>query len=89
MVRQEIKNIVYNKLKAIFIDEHDFEVFLTKYPNDGEDLLLYNEIELDSLDILTFIIELEKEFNINIDDNIFNKDCKLRDIIDYIYERKK
>lgn len=89
MTRQEIKDIVYNKLKAIFIDEHEFEVFLSKYPNEGEDLLLYNEIELDSLDILTFIIELEKEFNININDDIFNQDCKLRDIIDYIYERKE
>ncbi|MBR6907175.1 hypothetical protein IKN40_01350 [bacterium] len=89
MNRQEIKDIVYNKLKAIFIDENEIEVLLSKYPNDGEDLLLYNEIELDSLDILTFIIELEKEFNINIDDDIFNKDCKLKDIINYIYERKK
>ena len=32
MNRQEIKDIVYNKLKAIFIDEHEMEVLLSKYP---------------------------------------------------------
>lgn len=89
MDREEIKKIVYRLLKAIFIDEKEFNVFMTQHPNDGEDLFLYNEIELDSLDILTFIIELEKEFNIIIDDKIFNNDCTLRNIIDYIYGKKK
>lgn len=89
MERNKIKEIVYKLLKVIFIDENEFNIFLSTHPNDGEDLFIYHEIQLDSLDILTFIIELEKEFSISIEDNLFNQDCKLRDIIDYIYEKKK
>lgn len=89
MERQEVKEIVYKCIKNIFIDENEFNIFMTQHSNDGEDLFLYNEIELDSLDILTFIIELEKEFNIIIDDTLFNNDCTLRIIIDYIYDKKK
>ena len=89
MNRDEIKEIVYQKLIGLFYDKHEFEVSMSQYPNDGEDRQLYGEIKLDSLDILTFIIELEKEFNIQIDNNLFRYDCTVRIIIDYIYEKIK
>lgn len=85
MNREEIKDIVYNKLSGLFYDENEFNTFLSTHSNDGEDQQLYNELHLDSLDILTFIIELEKEFNILIDDDLFKNDCTIKDIINYIY----
>ena len=84
MTRQEIKNIVYSKLIGLFLDENEFKVQMSQYPNDGEDRQLYTEIKLDSLDILIFITNLEKEFSIVIDDDLFKYDCTVRNIIDYI-----
>ena len=84
MNREEIKKIVYQYLTNLFYDKHEFEVEMSQYPNDGEDRQLYTEVHLDSLDILTFIISLEKEFNIQIDNDLFKYDCTVRDIIDYI-----
>ena len=84
MSREEIKKIVYEKLTRLFYDKHEFEVEMSQYPNDGEDRQLYTEVHLDSLDILTFIISLEKEFNIQIDNDLFRYDCTVRHIIDYI-----
>ena len=69
----------------LFYDKHEFEVEMSLYPNDGEDRQLYTEVHLDSLDILTFIISLEEEFNIHIDNDLFRYDCTVRNIIDYIY----
>lgn len=87
MSREEIKKIVYEKLTGLFYDEHEFEVEMSQYPNDGEDRQLYTEVHLDSLDILTFIISLEQEFNIQIDNDLFRYDCTVRNIIDYIYDK--
>ena len=89
MSREEIKKIVYEKLTKLFYDEHEFEVKMSQYPNDGEDRQIYDEIKLDSLDVLTFIINLEKEFSIQIDNDLFRYDCTVRDIIDYIYDKLK
>jgi len=88
MSREEIKKIVYEKLTRLFYDKHEFEVEMSQYPNDGEDRQLYTEVHLDSLDILTFIISLEEEFNIQIDNDLFRYDCTVRNIIDYIYNKK-
>jgi len=89
MKREEVKEIVYRYLAKLFYDNHEFEIKMTQYPNDGEDRQLYTEIQLDSLDILTFIISLEKEFNIQIDNDLFRYDCTIRHIIDYIYDKLK
>ena len=84
MTRQEIKTIVYKYLTNLFYDKHEFEVEMSQYPYDGEDRQLYTEVHLDSLDILIFITNLEKEFSIVIDDDLFKYDCTVRNIIDYI-----
>lgn len=89
MKREEIKEIVYRYLANLFYDNHEFEIKMTQYPNDGEDRQLYTEIQLDSLDILTFIISLEKEFNIQIDNDLFRYDCTIRHIINYIHDKLK
>jgi len=85
MSREEIKKIVYEKLTELFYDEHEFEVKMSQYPDDGEDRFIYNEVELDELDVITFIMKLEKTFDINIEDDLFRYDCTIRNIIDYIY----
>ena len=87
MKREEIKAIVYKYLINLFYDKHEFEVEMSQYPDDGEDRQLYTEVHLDSLDILIFITNLEKEFSIVIDDDLFKYDCTVRHIIDYIYKR--
>lgn len=89
MTREEIKKIVYKQLINLFFDKHEFEVSMSQYSNDGEDRQLYTEIGLDSLDILTFIIKLENEFGIQIDNDLFRHDCTVRTIIDYIYDKIK
>jgi len=89
MKREEIKTIVYKYLTNLFYDKHEFEVEMSQYPDDGEDRQLYTEVHLDSLDILIFITNLEKEFNIIIDDDLFKYDCTVRHIIDYIYDKLK
>ena len=89
MNRQEIKNIVYEHLIELFCDKHEFEVQMSQYPNDGEDRFIYNEVELDELDVIIFITKLEKTFDINIDNELFRYNCTVRNIIDYIYDKLK
>lgn len=84
MSREEIKKIVYEKLTELFYDEHEFKVKMSQYPNDGEDRFIYNEVELDDLDVITFIMKLENTFDIDIEDDLFRYDCTVRNIIDYI-----
>ena len=89
MSREKIKKKVYEKLIGLFYNKHEFEVEMSQYPNDGEDRQLYTEVYLDSLDVLTFIISLEQEFNIQIDNDLFRYGCSVRNIIDYIYDKLK
>jgi acyl carrier protein len=95
ITRDEIKSKVINT--AYFSIGDYFETTMNTSPNDGEDLLLYKELKFDSLDIATYIIDLERvigvEFNngeyFMIDDTIFNGDITFRIIIDYIYNKLK
>lgn len=58
-----MKNDIYNKIKDIIIDKFDVkENKIKKNTRFKEDL------GADSLDNIEFIMELEKEFNINITD---------------------
>ena len=84
MSREEIKKIVYEKLTELFYDENEFEVKMSQYPDDGEDRFIYNEVELDELDVITFIMKLENIFDMDIEDDLFRYDCTVRNIIDYI-----
>ena len=61
------------------------------YIDDGEDLLLYDEVGFDSLGMMEFIITVENhdELKINLPDDLFDKEVTLRRIIDYIEENGK
>ena len=86
MTRNKIKNIVYECAANQFYDEDEFRTKMSESPNDGEDLLLYDEVGFDSLDMVEFIISMENhnKLNISLPDDIFDREVTLRKVIDYI-----
>jgi len=89
MIREHIKNKVYECIKNRYYDPKTFNDLMSIHSNDGEDLLLYSEFNFDSLDIIEFILSLEETFKIVLPDYLFNSEVTLRIIIDYIYEQRK
>jgi len=87
MTKEEINKIVYQYLSNLYIDQYEFETEILQYPDNSIDRKLYTEIKLDSLDILIFVTNLEKEFGIYIENDLFKNDCTIRNIIDYIYNK--
>jgi acyl carrier protein len=85
MDRNEIKDIVYKCLYDQYCNE-DIITKLKLKPDDGEDAFIYKELEFDSLDMIEFIMSLEREFgnNFSFDDNLIDNQITLRKIIDYI-----
>lgn len=85
MDRNEIKDIVYKCLYDQYCNE-DIITKLKLKPNDGEDEFIYQELEFDSLDMIEFIMSLEREFgnNFSFDDNLIDNQITLRKVIDYI-----
>ena len=90
MDRNNIKDIVYKCLYDQYCNE-DIITKLKLKPNDGEDEFIYQELEFDSLDMIEFIMSLEREFgnNFSFDDNLIDNQITLRKIIDYIYDKQK
>lgn len=91
MTRDKIKDIVYKCAANQFYDDDEFYTKMSESPDDGEDLLLYDEVGFDSLDMVEFIITVENhdKLKINLPDDLFDKEVTLRRIIDYIKENGK
>ena len=87
MTRNDIKDIVYDCARNRFGNPNDFDNLILGKSFDGENQLLYPEICFDSLDMIEFIMELEENFAINIDDKFVNNELTLGKVIDYIYDR--
>lgn len=89
MTREEIKKIVYDCVRERFYNpKEDFDQLIMKSSYDGEDLLLYSEIGLDSLDMIEFLMRTEecfRQYKIIIPDEKIDSNITLRKIIDYIY----
>lgn len=86
MTRKEIKNTIY---EIAFEHIGDYlKNILYKSSNDGEDLFVYEELGFDSLDTITFIMNIEDKFKIDLPDTLFTKGVTLRTIIDYIYDEQ-
>ncbi len=85
MNRDEIKNIVYNCLINHYYND-DIQTKLMSKPNDGEDEFIYTELKFDSLDVIEFTMDVEREIGhgLIIDDNIIDDKITLRKVIDYI-----
>ena len=94
--RKEIKKIVYDSFFEV-VSTEDLKDKIYSTSNDGENLLLYEELELDSLEVLEFMMYLEKNLNekgmsyydpkyIKIPDEVFHNGTTFAEIIDYIQQ---
>lgn len=82
--KEEIKEIVYEYIIDLFPEQDKIKFKLYSSSYNGENLLLLSELGIDSLDELTLIINLEKEFNIVFDDDVINYDCSILTLVNYI-----
>ena len=93
--REYIKKIVNEAIENRF-DEDTKNTILKSKSFDGENIFIYKDLNLDSLDVIEFILEVE--YNINhtlymfdkrftIDDEIINEDLTIRNLIDHIYNK--
>ena len=93
--REDIKKIVIEAIENRY-DEDTKATILKSKSFDGEDLYIYKDLNLDSLDVIEFILEIE--YNVNhtlymfnkrftIDDEIINEDLTIRNLIDHIYNK--
>ena len=89
MTRDKIKDIIYKCAANQFYDEDEFYTKMSESSDDGEDLLLYDEVGFDSLDMVEFIITTENKLHINLPDDLFDREVTLRRIIDYIEANEK
>ena len=91
MERDIVKKIVYQCASEQFYDKDDFYNKMSQSPKDGEDLLLYNEVGFDSLDMVEFILAIETYYkfdknSIELPDELFNSEVTLGKVIDYIWK---
>ena len=91
MERDIVKTIVYQCASEQFYDKNDFYTKMSQSPKDGEDLLLYDEVGFDSLDMVEFILAIETYFKfgettIQLPDDLFDNEVTLGKVIDYIWK---
>lgn len=95
--REDVKKIVIEAIENRY-DEDTKATILKSKSFDGEDLYIYKDLNLDSLDVIEFILEIE--YNINyvlnkfdkklvIDDEYISQELTIRDLIDHIYNKIK
>ena len=80
MKREEI----LQKVKEVISDYLDFDI--EQIGNDDE---IVKDLEADSLDTVELVMALECEFDIEIEDEEAIKFITVKDIVDYIEEKKK
>lgn len=76
MKRDEIFKFIENYL--INFGGIEFEI--------NEKTNIKNELNLDSLDMLEIIFELENEYKIDIDDEIFSELKTIEDVVNYVID---
>ena len=76
MKRDEIFKFIENYL--INFGDIEFEI--------NEKTNIKNELNLDSLDMLEIIFELENEYKIDIDDEIFSELKTIEDVVNYVID---
>lgn len=76
MKRDEIFKFIENYL--INFGGIEFEI--------NEKTNIKNELNLDSLDMLELIFELENEYKIDIDDEIFSELKTIEDVVNYVID---
>ena len=79
--RDDIKYGVYRIIADIMKLPDNWYTFKS---NDSEDVMLFRELNADSLDALHIVMEIEYELPIVLKDSLFTSDVTLGQIIDYI-----
>jgi acyl carrier protein len=91
--RDNIKNIVYECIRNQFYNDEDFDNLILDKSFGGENQLIYQELKIDSLDMMEFILNVEREMSFyightfQIDDSIIDSNITLGKIIDFIYNK--
>lgn len=83
MTREEIRDFVFDIVKKKIVYD---DVWWSKNSANGENLLWYSEIGADSLDTIELILEIERELNIIVPEDVFTYEDTLGTIIDKIYK---
>lgn len=78
---------IAQRTKPIIANVYSVAEDLTELDNEKTEI--YNELGLDSLDIVELITELEKEFDIHISDDDFENLETIGDIYDFVFEKIK
>ena len=93
--REDIKKIIIEAVEYRFSDDIRNTILKSK-SSDGEDLYIYKDLGLDSLDVIELLLEIEyninnmlNQYNIKvvIDDNFIDNELTVRSLIDYIYKK--
>ncbi len=76
-------NEIFEKVKAVFVEEFEIEENLI-----SKESLIFDELGLDSLDSVDLIVALEKKFNFKIDrandGPVISQIRSIQDIISYV-----
>jgi len=81
MTDQEIKQIIFQLLKKIAPDTEPEKL----KPDDD----IRHTLEIDSFDALQFVVALDEQFGIETPEADYGKITTLKDILNYIMQKKK
>ena len=81
MTDQEIKQIIFQLLKKIAPDTEPEKL----KPDDD----IRHTLEIDSFDALQFVVALDEQFGIETPEADYAKITTLKDILNYIMQKKK
>ncbi len=84
MRKQEVKVMVFDKVKEIVADQLDADVNSIEMSSD-----IQGDLEADSLDIIDMIEKLEDEFDIEIPDAEVQNMKTVGDIVTYIEDHQE
>ncbi|MCL1836551.1 MAG: acyl carrier protein [Treponema sp.] len=74
------KNAVFIKLKELMISEFEVEAGLI-----SPEKRLYDDLKLDSLDMVDLILCLKEHLDEKIDPSLFKNACTVQDLVDLVY----
>lgn len=81
MTETEIKKIIFQLLKQIAPDTEPEQL----QPDDN----IRQKLEIDSFDALRFIVELDEKLGVETPEEDYGKIATLKNLVNYIMEKKK
>jgi len=77
------KDLIFEKIQKTLIKEFNIDKSLIEETSDFQ-----TDLKMDSLDTIEFIMHLEEEFDIYIENKTLSTIHRINDLIDYIYKQK-